>query len=189
VSWRLAHEAKAGEVACLVLGLLILLWAEGVIAGEVEVAEGSTRTGHHLVELLLIIVPKVVLLLTLTLDAGVVSVVVVLLIRGGVELLPLGAVSDKVGGITTLEAAPRWSPHLLVEPVQSAELSRQQGNLIVRDALVLLIRSYSQRGQGKLHSRWVSSVGGVSHMATNMSNSNKSLTSKRNIMVWMTLPR
>jgi hypothetical protein len=59
------------------------------------------------VELLLIIVPKVVLLLTLTLDAGVISVVVVLLVRGGVELLPLEAVSDKVGGITTLEAAPR----------------------------------------------------------------------------------
>jgi hypothetical protein len=59
------------------------------------------------VELLLIIVPKVVLLLTLTLDAGVVSVVVVVLVRGGVELLPFGVVSDKVGGIITLEAAPR----------------------------------------------------------------------------------
>jgi hypothetical protein len=44
----LAHEAKAGEVARLALGPLILLGAGGVIAGEVEVAEGGTRSGHHL---------------------------------------------------------------------------------------------------------------------------------------------
>jgi hypothetical protein len=105
VSRRLTHEAKDGEVACLALGLLILRLAGGVVAGEVKVAEGSTRTGHHLLELLLL-VPEAVLLLSLALVAGVISVVVVVLV-GGVELLLLGAVSDKVGGVAALEAAPR----------------------------------------------------------------------------------
>jgi hypothetical protein len=45
VSRRLAHEAKAGEVACLALGSLILLWAGGVIAGEVEKSR-SLRVAH-----------------------------------------------------------------------------------------------------------------------------------------------
>jgi hypothetical protein len=48
----------------------------------------------------------VVLLLSLALVTGVISVVVVVLV-GGVELLLLGAVSDKVGGVAALEAAPR----------------------------------------------------------------------------------
>jgi hypothetical protein len=39
--------------------------------------------------------------------AIVVPLGVVILIRG-VELLPLGAVSDEVGGVTALEAAPRY---------------------------------------------------------------------------------
>jgi hypothetical protein len=30
----------------------------------------------------------------------------VVILVGGVELLPIGAVSNKVGGVTTLEAAP-----------------------------------------------------------------------------------
>jgi hypothetical protein len=47
-----------------------------------------------------------VLLLSLALVAGVISVVVVVLV-GGVELLLLGAVSDKVGDVAALEAAPR----------------------------------------------------------------------------------
>jgi hypothetical protein len=85
VSQRRAHEAKAGEVACLALGHLILLSAGGVFAGEVEVAEGSTCSGHHLLELLL--VPEAVLLLALALVTGVVPVVVGVLV-GGVELLP-----------------------------------------------------------------------------------------------------
>jgi hypothetical protein len=38
------------------LDLLIILWARGVVAGEVEVAEGSTRSRHHLLELLLLVV-------------------------------------------------------------------------------------------------------------------------------------
>jgi hypothetical protein len=62
--------------------------------------------GDHLLELILLIVPKAVLLLALALVTGVLPVVVVVLI-GGVELLPLGAVSDEVGGVTELEAAPR----------------------------------------------------------------------------------
>jgi hypothetical protein len=48
----------------------------------------------------------VVLVLVVTLVVGVVSVGVVLLV-GGVELLPLGEVGDKVGGVAALEAAPR----------------------------------------------------------------------------------
>jgi hypothetical protein len=46
----------------------------------------------------------VVLFLTLALVAGVVPIVVVTLI-GGVELLPLGTVSDEVDDVTALEAA------------------------------------------------------------------------------------
>jgi hypothetical protein len=96
VSWRLAHEAKVGEAVCLALRLLILFWAGGLITGEVEVDEGSTRTRHRLLELLLIIIiPEAVLLLALALVTGVVLVVVVVLI-GGIELLPLGAVDDEV---------------------------------------------------------------------------------------------
>jgi hypothetical protein len=106
VQRRLAHEAKAGEVARLALGSLILLRAGGVIAGEVEVTEGSTRSGHHLLKLLLLLVPKAVLLLALALVTGVVLVVVAVLI-GGVELLPLGAVGDEVGGFAALKAAPK----------------------------------------------------------------------------------
>jgi hypothetical protein len=54
------------------------------------------------------------------------------------------AVGDKVGGAATLEAAPRRSPPLLMEFVQCAELPRQQDDLIVGDALILLIRSCTQ---------------------------------------------
>jgi hypothetical protein len=91
----------------------------------------------------------VVLLLALALVAGVVPVVVVVLI-GGVDLLPLGAVGDEVGGVIALEAAPRRPPPLLAEPVQRAELPRQQGDLIIGDALILLIKNYTQERQDKL---------------------------------------
>jgi uncharacterized membrane protein YoaK (UPF0700 family) len=117
-----SHEAKAGEVARLALGPLILLGAGGVVAGEVEVTEAGTRSGHHLLELLLLI-PKAVLLHALALVTEVIPVVVVVLV-GGVKLLPLRAVGDEVGGVAALEAAPRRSP-LLMKPVQSAELSHQ----------------------------------------------------------------
>jgi hypothetical protein len=71
---------------------------------------------HHLIELLLLVVPEAALLLALTLVAGVVPVAVVVLVRG-VELLPLGAADVEVGGVAALEAAPRRPPPLLVEPV------------------------------------------------------------------------
>jgi hypothetical protein len=109
---RLAHEAKVSEVARLALGPLILLGEGGVIAGEVEVAEGGTCLGHYLLELLLLLVSEAVLLLIVAL-AVVILLGVVTLIGGGVELLPLGAVADEVGGVTALEAAPRRSPPLL----------------------------------------------------------------------------
>jgi hypothetical protein len=82
------------------------LGAGGVITGEVEVAEGDTCSGHHLLELLLLIVLEAVLLLALTLVAGVVPVVVVVLVVG-VKLLPLGAIGDEIGGVVALEATPR----------------------------------------------------------------------------------
>jgi hypothetical protein len=113
---RLSHEAKAGEVTRLALGPLILLRAGGVIAGEVDVAEGCTCKRHHLLELLLLLVPEAVILLVVTL-AIVIPLGVVVLIGGGVELLPLGAAGDEVGGVTALEAAPSRSPPLLAEPM------------------------------------------------------------------------
>jgi hypothetical protein len=58
-----------------------------------------------------------------------------------------------VGGVTALEVAPRRPHPLLAESVQRAELPCQQGDLIVRDALVLLIRSCTQGRQSKLQSR------------------------------------
>jgi hypothetical protein len=106
VSSRLAHEANAGEVVWLMLDLLILLYGGGVITGEVKIAKGSTRSGHHLMDLLLLfLVPEVVLLLVVAIDV-VVPVGVVVLV-GGVELLPLRSVGDEVGGVATLKVAPR----------------------------------------------------------------------------------
>jgi hypothetical protein len=73
--------------------------------------------GHHLLKLLLLFLdPKVILLLVVALT--IVVPLVVILVGGGVELLPLGSVGDEVGGVTTLEAAHRRSPPLLVELVQ-----------------------------------------------------------------------
>jgi hypothetical protein len=79
VSRKLAHEAKAGGVTWLSLDLLILL-AGGVIAGEVEVAQGSTHSGHDLLKLLLLVIPEAVLLLVVAL-AVVVPLDVVILPR------------------------------------------------------------------------------------------------------------
>jgi hypothetical protein len=152
ISQWLAHEAKAGEIAFLGHELLILLWAGGVITGEVKVAQRSTRSGHDLLELLILLVPEAILLLIAALTARVILVGVVVLV-GGVKLLPLGAVGDEVGGITAHDITPRWSPPLLAELVQGKKFSHQQGNLVVGDALILLIRSRSQRRQGKLQSR------------------------------------
>ncbi len=63
--------------------------------------------GHDLLELLLVVVvPEAVLLFVVAL-AIVVLLDVVVLIRGGVELLPLGAFGDEVGGVAALEVAPQ----------------------------------------------------------------------------------
>jgi hypothetical protein len=59
--------------------------------------------------------------------------VVVLVLVGGVELLPLVAVGDEVDGVTALEAAPRKSPPLLfgtcakLRTLSPAGRSRRQG--------------------------------------------------------------
>jgi hypothetical protein len=82
----------------------------------------------------------VVLLLIVTLVV-VVPLGVVILVGGGVELFPLGAVGDEMGGVAALEAAPTRSPPLLAEPMQSTKLPQQQGDLVIRNALILLIRS------------------------------------------------
>jgi hypothetical protein len=58
--------------------------------------------------LLIIIVPKAIPFLIIALVAGVIPVVIfVVVLVGGVELLPLETVGDEVGGVTTLEAVPR----------------------------------------------------------------------------------
>jgi hypothetical protein len=63
--------------------------------------------GHDLLELFLLVVfSEAVLLLDVVLITGVIPVDVVILI-GGVKLLPLRAVGDEVGDVTTLKAAPR----------------------------------------------------------------------------------
>jgi hypothetical protein len=70
---------------------------------------------HHLLEFLLL-VPEAVLLLVIVL-AIFILLGVVILVGGRVELLPLRAVGDEVGGVAALEAALRRSPPLLVELV------------------------------------------------------------------------
>jgi hypothetical protein len=55
---------------------------------------------------LLLLIPEAVLLLVIALIARVVPVGLLVLVRG-VELLPLEAISDEVGGVAALEAAPR----------------------------------------------------------------------------------
>jgi hypothetical protein len=100
------------------------------VVGGVRNKFGST--------LLTLLVLEAILLLTLALVTGVIPVVVVVLV-GGVKLLPLGAVGDEVGDVAALEVAPRRPPPLLAESVQRAELPRQQDDLVIGDALVLLI--------------------------------------------------
>jgi hypothetical protein len=53
----------------------------------------------------LLLVPESVLLVV-ALVAGVIAVGIVILV-GGVDLLPLGVVGDEVGGVVALEIAPR----------------------------------------------------------------------------------
>jgi hypothetical protein len=95
----------------LALDLLILFWARGIITQELKVEQGSTCSGHDLLELLfLLLVSKAVLLLVVAFVVVVVPVGVVVLV-GGVQLLPLEAVGDEVGGVTALKAA--LGDHLL----------------------------------------------------------------------------
>jgi hypothetical protein len=61
--------------------------------------------GHDLLKLLLLLVPEAALLLVIVFVV-VVPVGVVVLV-GGVELLPLGTVDDEVGAVATLKADPR----------------------------------------------------------------------------------
>jgi hypothetical protein len=103
-------------------------------------------------ELLFLFDPEAVLILVVAL-AVVVPLDIVILVGGGVKLLPLGAVGDEVSGVAALKVAPRRSPALLTELMQGAELSHQQGDLDVWDALVLLIRSCGQKRQSKLQIR------------------------------------
>jgi hypothetical protein len=138
---------------------------------------------------LLLLVSEAVFLHVIALITGVIPAVVVVVILVGVNLLPLGAVGDQVDGVVALEIAPRCSPPLLAELVQGVELSHQQGDLIVGDALVLLIRSCGQRRQGKFQSRSDSGVDGVSIMDTNTSTSNQRFTRERSIMIRTTFPR
>jgi hypothetical protein len=67
--------------------------------------------GHDLLEhflLLLLLVPATILLHVIALGTRVILVVVVVAVLvGGVELLPLGTIGDEVGGVTALKAAPR----------------------------------------------------------------------------------
>jgi hypothetical protein len=73
---------------------------------EKSKAKGSTHSRHDLLELLLLhLVSESLVLLVVTFVARVIPVGVVVLVRG-VKLLPLGAVGDEVGGVTTLKAAP-----------------------------------------------------------------------------------
>jgi hypothetical protein len=75
---------------------------------------------------------------------------------GLVVLLPLGAVGDEVGGVTALKAAPGVlgaSSPLLLKLVHRPNFSYKQGNLVVGNALVLLIESYNKRRQSKLQRR------------------------------------
>jgi hypothetical protein len=51
---------------------------------------------------------------------------VVILVGGGVKLLPLVTVGDEVSGVAALKAALRRSPLLLAELIQCTELSHQQ---------------------------------------------------------------
>jgi hypothetical protein len=188
VSWSFAHEAKVSEVVYLALGPLILLWAGGVIAGEVEVTESSTHSGHHLLELLLLVTGAVLLLVVILVI--VVPLGIVVLVGGGVEFLPLGAVDDEVGVVTTLKAA---LGDLLLSLRNLCKVWNFLTNRAISSSGMLsYCSSEAADKKDKANSKADESVvlvGLVSHMATNTSTSNKSLTSKRSIMVRTTFPR
>jgi hypothetical protein len=95
--------------------------------------------GHHLLKLLLLLIPEAVLLLAITLITGVILLVIVVLVEG-VEVLPLGVVSDEVGGVTALKAVPQCSfspagqshhwgcsrtPHQKMQPKRTRQTPKQ----------------------------------------------------------------
>jgi hypothetical protein len=89
----------------------------------------------------------VILLLVVVFVVVVVLLGVVVLV-GVVILFPLGAVGDEVGGVTALEVAPRFSgasSPLLPKLVHRPKFACKQGNLVIRNTLILLIGSYSKR--------------------------------------------
>jgi hypothetical protein len=92
----------------------------------------------------------VVLFLVITLVV-VVLLDVVILVGGGVELLPLRPVGDEVSGVTTLKAAPRRSPPLLAELVQGTELPRQQSDLVI--GMLLYCSSEAVNKEDKANSK------------------------------------
>jgi hypothetical protein len=188
----LGHEAQPGEVAflLLVVDLLILLWTWWVFTWEVKVSQGCTCSGYDLLDvlLLLLLISEAILLLIAVL---VVILIVVVVLIGAVMLLPLGAVSNAVGGVAALKATSGVSgvsSPLLPKLVHRLKFPYKQDNLIIGNALVLLIKSCSKRRQSKLQRRW-DSVGGVSIMTTKTSTSNQSLTSKESIMIRTTSVR
>jgi hypothetical protein len=90
-----------------------------------------------------------------------------------------------VGVVIALEAASRVSgvsSPLLPKFVHHSKFSYKQGNLVVGNAFVLFIESYSKRRQSKFQRR-SDDVSGVSIMSINTSTSNQSFTSKENIMI------
>jgi hypothetical protein len=159
VPWRtsLGHEAQLGEVAfpLPVVDLLILFWTWWVFTWDVEVAQGYTCSGHDLLDVLLLLVSEAILLLLVVLIVILVAVVIlvaIVILVGVVVLLPLGAVGDNVGGVTTVEAAPgvsRVSSPLLPKLVHRPKFSWKQGNIVIGNALVLLNGNYNKGRQRK----------------------------------------
>jgi hypothetical protein len=96
-----------------------------------------TCSGHDLLDVLLLVVPKAIILL-------IVRVVI---------LLTLGAVDDDVVGVVGLEAALRVlgvSSPLLPKLVHRPKFSCKQNNLVIKNALILFIRICNKRRKNKL---------------------------------------
>jgi hypothetical protein len=97
--------------------------------------------GHDLLDALLLVVPESILLF-------VVVLIVVVILVGVVILLPLGAVGDEVGSVAALKVAMRVSgvsSPLLLKLVHHPKFCCKQDNLIVGNALILLIESCIKR--------------------------------------------
>jgi hypothetical protein len=83
-------------------------------------------------------------------------VVLFVVLVGVVILLPLEAIGDEVGVVTALEVAlgvSEVSSPLLPKLVHSPKFNCKYGDLIVENALILLIRNCSKRRQSKLKKR------------------------------------